>query len=164
MVKTCSSRGRIIAQSPCRSIVYNEIVGEPPINSTNLKSNPVRFWTVMAVVFVVLILVGLGVGFYFLAQNEATTRNVRDILLIVLTLEFMVLGAVLIVLLVQIARLTLLLQIEIKPLLESANEAVHSLKGTTVFLSENLVEPVIQLNSSLAGMRRLLEVFRLFRG
>jgi hypothetical protein len=144
--------------------VYNEIVGEPPFNSTNLKSNRVRLWTVVAVVIALLILVGLAVGLYFLAQNEATTRNVRDILLIVLALEFMVLGAALIVLLVQIARLTLLLQIEIKPLLESANETVNSLKGTTVFLSENLVEPVIQLNSSLAGIRRLLEVFRLFRG
>ena len=144
--------------------MYNEIVGEPPFNSTNLKSNRVRLWTVVAVVIALLILVGLAVGLYFLAQNEATTRNVRDILLIVLALEFMVLGAALIVLLVQIARLTLLLQIEIKPLLESANETVNSLKGTTVFLSENLVEPVIQLNSSLAGIRRLLEVFRLFRG
>ncbi|MGA2819554.1 MAG: hypothetical protein ABSF61_02700 [Anaerolineales bacterium] len=139
-------------------------MGEPPFNSTNLKSNRVRLWTVVAVVIALLILVGLAVGLYFLAQNEATTRNVRDILLIVLALEFMVLGAALIVLLVQIARLTLLLQIEIKPLLESANETVNSLKGTTVFLSENLVEPVIQLNSSLAGIRRLLEVFRLFRG
>jgi hypothetical protein len=118
----------------------------------------------VAVAVLVLILSGLAVGLYFLGQNEATTRNVRDILLIVLAVEFMVLGAALIVLLIQIARLTLLLQMEIKPLLESANDAVNNLRGTTLFLSENLVEPVIRLNSSLAGIRRLLEVFRLFRG
>ena len=116
----------------------------------------------MAVVCACLTLVALAVGLYFLGQNEAATRNIRDILLIVLSLEFMVLGVALIVLLVQIARLTLLLQSEIKPLLENANEAINSLRGTTLFLSENLVEPVIRLNSSLAGIRRLLEVFRLF--
>lgn len=118
----------------------------------------------MAAICAVLILAALAVGLYFLGQNEAATRNVRDILLVVLALEFMVLGVALIVLLVQIARLTLLLQTEIRPLLENANEAINSLRGTTLFLSENLVEPVIRLNSSLAGLRRLLEVFRIFGG
>ncbi len=111
----------------------------------------------------VVIVAGLAVGLYFLSQNEAATRTVRDIFIIILALEFMVLGIALVVLLVQLSRLILLLQMEIRPMLESASEAINTVRGTTDFLSENLIQPVIQLNSSLAGMRKLLELFNLFR-
>jgi hypothetical protein len=110
-----------------------------------------------------VIVAGVAVGLYFLAQNEAATRTVRDIFIIVLALEFMVLGIALVVLLVQLSRLILLLQMEIRPMLESASEAINTVRGTTDFLSENLIQPVIQLNSSLAGLRKLLELFKLFR-
>jgi hypothetical protein len=36
---------------------------------------------------------------------------------------------------------------------------VNTLRGTTTFLSENLVEPVIKLNSTLAGLRRFFQLF-----
>jgi len=110
-----------------------------------------------------VIVAGLAVGLYFLSQNEAATRTVRDLFIILLALEFMVLGIALVVLLVQLSRLILLLQMEIRPMLESANDAINTVRGTTDFLSENLIQPVIQLNSSLAGLRKLLEMFNLFR-
>jgi hypothetical protein len=127
------------------------------------QSKRVQRGLILVGVFGVLIAAGLGVGLYFLSQNEAATRTVRDLFIIVLALEFMVLGIALVVLLVQLSRLILLLQMEIRPMLESATEALNTVRGTTDFLSENLIQPVIQLNSSLAGMRKLLEVFRLFR-
>jgi hypothetical protein len=114
-------------------------------------------------ILAVVIVAGLAVGLYFLSQNEAATRTVRDIFIIVLALEFMVLGIALVVLLVQLSRLILLLQLEIRPMLESASEAINTVRGTTDFLSENLIQPVIQLNSSLAGLRRLLQLFNVFR-
>jgi amino acid permease len=73
--------------------------------------------------------------------------------------ESLIIGAALVVLIIQVAGLINLLQNEVKPILESTSETVNNLRGTTQFLSENLVEPVIKLNSYLAGLRKLLGIF-----
>ncbi len=61
-------------------------------------------------------------------------------------------------LLIQVTRLINLLNNEIRPILDSTNETVSTLRGTTAFLSNNLVEPVIKLNEYLAGFSQLLQV------
>jgi hypothetical protein len=73
--------------------------------------------------------------------------------------ESLVIGAALVILILQISALINLLQNEIKPILDATNETIHTLRGTTAFLSENMAEPVIKLNSSLAGFQRVLEMF-----
>jgi len=75
-----------------------------------------------------------------------------------MALESLLIGAVLVILIVQVARLTNLLQNEIKPILDSTNETVSTLRGTTEFLSDNLVQPVIKLNEYIAAVQRLLEL------
>lgn len=109
------------------------------------------------------LLAAAGIGLFLLSRNEALTSTARDIFLILLALEFMVVGVAVIVLAVQIARLTLLLEMEIRPMLENANDTLDTLRGTTLFLSESLVEPVVKLQSTLAGIQRVLEVLGLFR-
>jgi hypothetical protein len=69
----------------------------------------------------------------------------------------MVIGLAMVILIIQLATLTNLLQNEVKPLLESTNETANTLRGTAAFLSENLTEPVIKLNEYLSGIRRLLK-------
>jgi len=100
--------------------------------------------------------------FLFVAPAETTAR-VRDIFIIVMAFESLLIGMVLVVLIVQIAKLTNLLQHEIKPILDSTNETVSTLRGTTQFLSDNLVEPVIKLNEYAAALRQLLTVLGLLR-
>jgi amino acid permease len=94
-----------------------------------------------------------------LLQNPDTTANIRDIFIIFLALESLVIGAALIILIVQVASLINLLRNEVKPILQATSETVNTLRGTTEFLSENVVEPVIRLNSYLAGLRRFLSLF-----
>jgi hypothetical protein len=119
----------------------------------------------MALAFIVflLLLAAAGTGLFFLAQNDALTRTVRDVFLILLALEFMVVGTAMIVLMVQLARLILLLEMEIRPMLENANDTLNTLRGTSLFLGENLVEPIVQLNSSLAGIQRVLSALGILR-
>jgi hypothetical protein len=69
-----------------------------------------------------------------------------------------VIGVALVVLIVQLAALINLLQNEVKPILIATNETVNTLRGTSEFLSENVVEPVIKLNGYLAGLYRMLEL------
>ena len=110
---------------------------------------------IAVVAFAVWALIGM-------VLNPAATETIRDIFIIVMALESLVIGAALVVLIVQIAQLTNLLRHEIKPILDSTRETINTMRGTTAFMSENLVEPVIKLNSYLAALQRLLDGLRLF--
>lgn len=107
---------------------------------------------------IVFILVLLGVAIYFLLQPSAPTDKIRDIFIIVVALESLVIGVALIVLVVQLASLINLLQNEVRPILQATTDTVNNLRGTAEFLGENVVEPVVKLNGYLAGLRRMLEL------
>ena len=97
----------------------------------------------------------------FLLTGQAdTTARIRDVFIIFMALESLVIGLALVILVVQLARLINLLQNEIKPILDSTNETVSTLRGTTQFLSDNLAEPVIKLNEYYAGLTSLLKMVR----
>ena len=108
----------------------------------------------------VVVLGLLITGLILLLQPGTDTARVRDIFIIFMALEFLLIGIVMIILIIQLARLTLLLQNEIKPILDSTNETANTLRGTTLFLSEHLVEPVLKLNQYLAGFSRLVGLFK----
>lgn len=114
--------------------------------------------TITVVVSAVVILVLLGVAIYFLMQPTAPTDKIRDIFIIVVALESLIIGVALIVLIVQLASLINLLQNEVRPILNATSETVNTLRGTAEFLGENVVEPVIKLNGYLAGLTRMLEL------
>ena len=110
------------------------------------------------IVGVIVILAAIVTAIYFLLQPGSPTGTIRDIFIIFMAVESLIIGAALVILIIQVASLINLLQNEVKPILESTTETVNTLRGTTQFLSENLVEPVIKLNSSLAGLRKILEL------
>lgn len=84
--------------------MYNGRMTEPLDRSSANQSKRVQRGLIFVGVLGALIVAGLAVGLYFLSQNEAATRTVRDLFIIVLALEFMVLGIALVVLLVQLSR------------------------------------------------------------
>jgi amino acid permease len=103
----------------------------------------------------------LILAIYGLTRDAGVTENIRDIFIIFMALISIVIGAALVVLIVQIASLINLLNNEIKPILDATNETIATLRGTTEFLSANLVEPVVKLNSYLAGLTKALEMIGL---
>ena len=105
----------------------------------------------------ILFIAFIVVSVLFLLQDGGRTETIRDIFIIFMALEFLVIGLALVIMIIQLASLINLLQNEVTPILESTNETANTLRGTTKFLSENLTEPVIKLNSYLAGFRRLLK-------
>ena len=84
--------------------------------------------------------------------------TVRDIAIIVLAVESIVIGVVLTLLLWRLRELTHLLQDEIEPILDSARETLGTVKGTTSLVSETIVSPAIKISGFAAGLRRLAEV------
>jgi len=106
----------------------------------------------------VVLLVLLGVAIFFLLQPATPTDRIRDVFIIVVALESLVIGVALIVLIVQLASLINLLQNEVRPILKATSETVNNLRGTAEFLGENVLEPVVKLNGYLAGLYRMLEL------
>lgn len=106
----------------------------------------------------VILLALLGVAIYFLLQPATPTDKIRDIFIIVVALESLVIGVALVILIVQLSSLINLLQNEVRPILKATTDTVNNLRGTAEFLGENVVEPVIKLNGYLAGLYRMLEL------
>ena len=95
--------------------------------------------------------------------NPAQAEAVRDAVIVMIALESLITGAAVIVLIVQVARLTALLQNEVRPLLEASNETLRTVRGTTTFLSDNMVRPVVRLSGAAAAVRRAIELIGLGR-
>ncbi|MEW6028421.1 MAG: hypothetical protein ACOYZ8_10345 [Chloroflexota bacterium] len=121
---------------------------------------------IVGVILLVLVIAGFVAAVVFLMRPETPAEQVgriRDIFLIFMALESLLIGAALIVLIVQVASLINLMQNEVRPILNATSETVNTLRGTAEFLGENVVQPVIKLNSYLAGLQRVLELMGLKR-
>ncbi len=110
------------------------------------------------IVGALILLIIIVVAVWFLAQPYTDTGKVRDIFIIFMAFESFIIGITLIILMFQLARLINLLQNEIKPIINSTSETVNTLRGTTVFLSNNLVEPVMKLNEYMAAFQKMLKL------
>jgi hypothetical protein len=134
---------------------------EDPSRQASLRKQ--RWNMVGMIAGAVILLAGIVVAIIFLARSPSAAANVRDIFIIFMALESLLIGAALVVLIIQLANLINLLQNEVKPILKSTSETVNTLRGTTEFLSENLVEPVIKLNSYMAGLKKFFDLIRIVR-
>ena len=117
-----------------------------------------RTIVITAVIVLIVLIAGIVAAIIGLLQPNTPTDKIRDIFIIFMALESLLIGVALIVLIVQFASLINLLQNEVRPILDATNETVNHLRGTAEFLGENVVEPVIKLNGYLAGMQRMLEL------
>ncbi len=86
----------------------------------------------------------------------AIIRTIRDLVIIFLALEGILIILSLAVLALQVAQLVNLLQNEVKPILENTQETVKTAQTTVEFMSENLTEPVIRASGFMAGMSVLV--------
>jgi len=120
----------------------------PPLSAKELRRR--RLILSVSIAILVAILIGLIAGTIWAIQpdNQSITRGLRDVAIIFLAFLALWIGIMLIVLLYLVLMLTLLIRDEIKPLLESINETMNTVRGTTVFMSENVVEPTIKVAST----------------
>lgn len=81
----------------------------------------------------------------------------RDIFIIVLALESLIVVALLIWLILELRGLTRLLRDELKPILESAQETVNTMRGTTTFVSKNVVAPFVKIQGYVAGAKTMVD-------
>ncbi len=83
---------------------------------------------------------------------------IRDIAIIFLAVETIVIGVVLVILVWEVRSLIKMLNNEIKPILESADETARTVRGTTTFVSENFVTPLVRVSSFTSGVMQALRI------
>ncbi len=87
--------------------------------------------------------------------------TIRDIAIIILAVETIVIGAILVVLIWEVRNLAKMLQNDIKPILQSADETARTMRGTATFVSDNFVTPLVRVSSFTSGV---LEALRIVAG
>jgi len=148
-----------------RSGIKNiDSVDSEQVSQSNPELSAEQRRTLIGVIigFIVLLIATIA-SIIWLAQPSTDTARVRDIFIIFMGLASLLTTFVLIILIIQLARLLNLIQNELRPILDSLNITISNLRGTTVFLSDNLTEPVIKLNEYLAGLSQLFKVFGLMK-
>jgi hypothetical protein len=113
--------------------------------------------TIGIALIVIAIAALIGLGIYGMVTNPPLTAVLRDVFIIVLALVTIVIGLFLAILIFQLQSLIALLRDEIKPILESANQTASTVRGTTTFVSDAVVTPVIQAASYAAAVRQTIK-------
>ncbi|MBE2270076.1 MAG: hypothetical protein IAE80_17695 [Anaerolinea sp.] len=105
------------------------------------------------------VLIGLVILLFVIALLLSTAgdsvgniiRIIRDLVIIFLALEGVLIILGLALLTLQVARLVNLLQTEVKPILENTQETVKTAQGTVEFVGSNITEPLIAAGGFFAG-------------
>ncbi len=85
---------------------------------------------------------------------------VRDIAIILVALEILIMNVLLLVLIWQVWRLVKMIGVEIKPVIEDGQETVGTVKGSAEFVSSSIISPLITTSSRVAGIWRSVNVIR----
>jgi len=132
-----------------------------PQTDSNMIDKKKVVWVI--IIFLLVIAASVFGVFELVQAGPDTTSQVRDIFIIVLALESFIIGAALVILVIQLASLTNMLQNEIKPIITDTKDTISTVKGTADFLSKRAVKPVIAANSYMAGAKKFLEILGIMK-
>jgi hypothetical protein len=119
---------------------------------------------IIIAIITILFFIGITIGVVYLVKSDVQiTGQVRDIFITILVMESFLIGAALIILIIQLALLSNLLQNEIRPILSSTKETLRTVKGTSQFISERAVRPIVSIGGILAGGRKFFEIVGFIR-
>jgi hypothetical protein len=145
---------------------------EGPISTKPLLSKRARVTTaiVSAIVLLVVVAVLVGLGYLMYTSYDRAgdavpgTVRLRDMSFIVLAVETLVVMILLLIITVLLAVIIVMAYDRVIPILEQINRAVgeaadtvQNVRGTTAFIGEKVVNPVIEVSSYASGVRRVLK-------
>lgn len=146
-------------------INYSDVTGSyPELSPTPIDKRPLIAGVIFASVFLLISII-LGVWLYF---HPVTAEIVRDIVIIFLGISSFFILICMVILIIMIAYLVLktndlvqLLDREVRPLLYNIQETTSTVRGTSTFVSDYAVQPII---STVANVAAVKAIFRsLFR-
>lgn len=130
------------------------------LTTTDAERQMKRRMTLIGIgIAVIAVLILLGFAFMIAA---GVIDEVRDIVIILLAVESLIIGGVTLFLLYQIIMLLTLIREELIPLIQSAQDTVNSARGTTVYVSRKIIVPSAKAATTVARLQTMARV--LFRG
>jgi len=115
------------------------------------------------IVILVVVVVLLAVMCYFLFISPGPTATIRDIAIIVLALESIVVLLLLGVVIGMLWWLIQTLERKITPILDSTSETVNTVRGTATFVSDTVVSPIIKVISYASGVKSAVQMLTKWR-
>ncbi len=106
---------------------------------------------VAGIVFLLLLIAAVTL----MASFPSATTVIRDIAIVFVAVETFVIGLAAILLIFQVQMLIQVLRDEVQPLLRSVNDTASTVRGTTEFVSHNMVSPFIRLAGFAAAAQRV---------
>lgn len=129
-----------------------------PPGMSQTEAQPKNVWKTVGIILGVLAFVFvISTLFYGLVTHPRFTSVLRDVAIIVLALVTMITSILLAVLLFQLQSLIVLLRDEIQPILLSINETTSTVRGTTTFVSDAVVTPVIKVSGYVSGVQQAIK-------
>ena len=109
-------------------------------------------------ILIILILFGAALAAALTAAETwaPVIRIFRDVFLLILILESVLVIAALAILMLQAAGFFIMLKTEVKPIIDNARETTRLSKATAQFINSNAVDPIIQIKSFLSGLLAFL--------
>jgi hypothetical protein len=117
---------------------------------------------IIAVLVVLLILAAMIVVGIYLFKHPPTTAVIRDIFIILLGIQSIIISLLVVALLVVVVYvalkmydLTQFVQNELRPILGRADDMVRTVHSRTVFISDTAVKPVIEVMSVTSAVKSI---------
>lgn len=136
----------------------------PEMERRGAASN--RLPALVAVASVLVLVAGVVLFSVLMFRNPATAATLRDIFLVVLGVQSMIIGLLLIAILVSIVYLVLklynlihLLQSELRPIVHQADDTVRTVRSRAIFISDSAVKPIIELMACVAAAKSIIRSF-----
>ena len=116
-----------------------------------------KWWALLAILILGLIVVGISFGLYQLGgADQAPLERLRDIVIIFLGFQLMLVTIILAGIAAGLVYLILVLKDQVIPLLTELTETAKRLRGTTEFMTEEAVKPIISAAGKAAKVRAMV--------
>ncbi|MDQ7025544.1 MAG: hypothetical protein Q9P01_10150 [Anaerolineae bacterium] len=102
--------------------------------------------------YVLIFLIGLVAAIIWNESAASFFRYFRDLMTIALAISSAMIVIATGILIVQIARFINLIRSEVKPITDDTKQAIRNVRVTSEFVQKHAVEPIIQVQSFLAGL------------
>jgi polyferredoxin len=124
------------------------------MDDNNTDSGRWKWWAILAVLITLLIFIGIGYGLYQLGgADQAPLERLRDIAIIFLIFQLLLVTIILGGLAAGLVFLIIVLKDQVIPLLTELTETAKRLRGTTEFITEEAVKPIIKSAGQAAKWR-----------
>jgi hypothetical protein len=93
-----------------------------------------------------------------ISGKEQDMATARDVAIILVAAETIIIGILLAFLIIQVQVLIHFLREELHPILTSVSETTRTVQGTTAFVSDTVVSPIVRVASIISALRRVADV------